>query len=60
MASISDEVVERATDLRARFGLRTPDAMQLATAIMAQADCCLTGDRVMARCKDIEVVVLVP
>ena len=60
MASISDEVVERATDLRARLGLRTPDAIHLATAIMVQADCCLTGDRGMARCNDIEVVVLGP
>jgi predicted nucleic acid-binding protein len=60
VAAIDDEIVDRATELRGRFGLRTPDAIHLATAIMAQADRCLTGDRDMARCDEIEVVVLSP
>jgi len=58
LGGVSDEVVERATDLRARLRLRTPDAIHLATAIKHEADCCLTGDRGMARCNDLKVVVL--
>lgn len=33
VAEITPAVIERATELRARYGLRTPDAIHVATAI---------------------------
>jgi predicted nucleic acid-binding protein len=40
----------RATELRAAHGLKTPDAIHLATAIEERADLFLTGDANLARC----------
>ena len=41
---INAAVIERATELRARYGFKTPDALHLATAIVHNADTVLTGD----------------
>ena len=60
LIEISAAVVERATDLRARYGFKTPDALHLATAIEERADLFLTGDGALARCAEIQVEVLVP
>jgi uncharacterized protein len=56
LVSVSDELLEQAVSLRARFGLRSADAVHLATAIAHDADVFLTGDRQLARCTDINVV----
>lgn len=55
---ITADVIERATELRVRYGLKTPDAIHLATAIELQADAVLTGDRDLARCTDVKVETL--
>lgn len=55
VAEITASVIERATDLRVRYGLKTPDAIHVATAIDLQADSILTGDRDMARCTEARV-----
>ena len=43
-APVSGLVAEEAAELRARHGLRTPDAIQLATAIRSGASSFLTND----------------
>lgn len=58
LADVSNAIIERATDLRARYGFKTPDALHLATAIELRADIFLTGDQNLARCDDIVVEVL--
>jgi predicted nucleic acid-binding protein len=58
IVEIGAAVVERATKLRAQYGLRTPDAIHAATAIEAHADRFLTGDREFARCGELSVIVL--
>lgn len=58
LAEITAEVVETATALRATHGFRPPDAIHLATAILARADVLLTGDRNLARCPGLKVEVL--
>lgn len=58
IAEISPAVVESATDLRARYGFKTPDAIHLATAILEKADTFFTGDAQLGRCAEIRVEVL--
>ncbi len=58
IGELSPELVEQATDLRARFALRGLDALHLATAARDEADVFLTGDRHLQRCTDVNVVVL--
>jgi uncharacterized protein len=58
LAEITADVVETATTLRAAHGFRAPDAIHLATAILAKADVFLTGDRNLARCPGLKVDVM--
>lgn len=60
VAEIGAEVVERATELRATHGFKTPDAIHLATAIANGADTFLTGDAALRRCSDVSVELLTP
>ncbi len=55
---LSSEVVERATELRAQFNLKTPDALHYASAVMSGAKTFLTGDESFARCNTIPVEIL--
>jgi predicted nucleic acid-binding protein len=55
---INVQVIDRATDLRAQHGFRTPDALHLATALEYRADAFLTGDAKLARCPGIQVIVV--
>jgi predicted nucleic acid-binding protein len=52
------EVADLAAKLRARYRLRTPDALQAATALRAQATGLVTNDPVFARIEGLETVVL--
>lgn len=58
IAEVSPAVVERATELRARYNLKTPDALHYATAVEVGATVFLTGDRALARCTEVPVEVL--
>ena len=55
---MSIRVAETAADLRASYNLRTPDALQLATAIVSGCQGFLTNDRGLIRVKTIPVLVL--
>jgi predicted nucleic acid-binding protein len=55
LLEITGEIIEKATELRANLNLKTPDAIHLASAILAQATSFLTGDKSLARCKDVAV-----
>lgn len=58
LVDIDDAVIEKATDLRARLNVKTPDAIHLASAIVAGASAFLTGDQALARCTDVAVEVM--
>jgi predicted nucleic acid-binding protein len=58
VAELSAAVVERATELRALYNLKTPDALHYATAVEVGATVFLTGDRALARCSEVPVEVL--
>lgn len=55
---LAPAVVEKATDLRAKLNVKTPDALHLASAIMAGANAFLTGDHGLMRCTEIPVEIL--
>jgi predicted nucleic acid-binding protein len=58
LLEMTPDVVEKATELRARLNVKTPDAIHLASAIGAKAGAFLTGDRSLARCGEIVVEIL--
>jgi predicted nucleic acid-binding protein len=55
---LDEGIAEAAATLRARHNLRTPDAIQLATAAMAGASWFLTNDADLARVPGIRMLVL--
>ena len=52
------EVASRAAEIRAQCRLRTPDALQAATALHANATALLTNDPVFRRLTNLEVLIL--
>lgn len=58
IAEITAAVIDRATLIRAQYGLKTPDAIHAATAIAEHADLLLTGDKSFTRCPEIPVEVV--
>ncbi|MGO9837139.1 MAG: type II toxin-antitoxin system VapC family toxin [Polyangiaceae bacterium] len=60
IVEVTPAIIERATELRAHYGFRSPDAIHLATAIDGGADVFLTGDAALARCTEIAVNVVAP
>ncbi len=55
---VDGPVARQAAHLRARYNLRTPDALHLATAITSGSDAFLTNDLDLKRVKDVRVIVL--
>jgi predicted nucleic acid-binding protein len=51
-------VADRAASLRGRYRLRAPDAIQLATALEADADAFLTNDRQLSRVSEVPVLLI--
>ena len=55
---MTDDVAERAAFLRAHYNLKTPDAIQVATALASSCRAFLTNDETLAPIKVINIVVL--
>ena len=51
-------VAERAAELRAKYGLKTPDALHVATALETGSQAFLTNDLALKRVTEIQVLVL--
>lgn len=58
MVMVDEAVADHASVIRAEYGIRTPDAIQLATAFLHHADIFLTNDETLKRVSDIEVITL--
>ncbi len=58
LTEVSALVIERATEFRARYNLKTPDALHYATAVEFGATSFLNGDRILSRCSELPVEVL--
>jgi predicted nucleic acid-binding protein len=58
MVSVTPELAENAAHLRARYHLRTPDALHIAAAIESGCDAFLTNDLGLKRVTELRVLVL--
>jgi predicted nucleic acid-binding protein len=47
--ALSREVIDRATEIRSRYGFKTPDAIHLAAATLSSCELFLTNDRRLDR-----------
>ena len=55
---VSNEIAEKAAWLRAQYKLKTPDAIQLATAFVTDSQVFLTNDEAQPRIEGIRVLVI--
>ena len=55
---IDEQIAHRAAVLRAKYGLKTPDALHVATALETHCDAFLTNDMGLKRVSEIKVLVL--
>jgi len=55
---ISLEVIDKATELRAKYNFKTPDALHLAAAITSACEVFLTNDHRLDRCTEIKIETL--
>ncbi len=58
MISVDARVANFVAEIRADYGFKLPDAMQLAAAISVGADVFYTNDANLTKCKDLEVVLV--
>ncbi len=58
LISVSEDIAQKAAEIRAVYNLRTPDSIQIATAIVKGADLLITNDKNWKRITEIAVVVL--
>ena len=56
--SVTAEAAQYAADLRARYSLRTPDALQVAVAIVAGCQAFLTNDIALKRVSELSILVM--
>jgi uncharacterized protein len=60
IVALSCEVIDRATEIRAQYGFKTPDAIHLAAAVASGCDVFLTNDHRLDRFTDITIEVVQP
>jgi predicted nucleic acid-binding protein len=58
LVTVDEAIATSAAALRARFRLRTPDALQVASALAMGCDALLTNDAQLARVSDLRVLIL--
>jgi predicted nucleic acid-binding protein len=58
LASIDTKTSRMAADLRARYHLKTPDALQVASALNENCDAFLTNDTGFKRVTEIRILIL--
>lgn len=58
MVAMDEPVSIKAAQLRAKYGIKTPDAIQLASVITKKGDVFVTNDERLSNVKEIEVLTL--
>jgi predicted nucleic acid-binding protein len=54
----SRDIAKRASGLKARYELRAPDSIQIATALEGKADAFIANDDYLKRIEEIEIIVM--
>ena len=55
---INENIADIASSLRANYNINTPDAIQIATSLEAQADIFITNDATLKKISEIKVLLL--
>lgn len=58
LAPVTRPVLGRAAEIRARYGLRTPDAIMVATAVESGATLAVTNDEAWQEVEEIEIMLV--
>jgi len=58
LVNIDATIAQRAAELRIQYGLKLPDALQVATAIAAGCEVFLTNDVALKRVTELQVILL--
>lgn len=56
--SLDLEVAEKAAEIRARYPLRPPDAIQIGTSLVEQAEAFITNDSRLKTISEIEIIIM--
>jgi predicted nucleic acid-binding protein len=58
LLDITNSVIDKATELRATYRFKTPDALHLASAIVAGASAFITADIQLRQCRLVNVEIV--
>ncbi|HEX8237636.1 MAG TPA: type II toxin-antitoxin system VapC family toxin [Abditibacteriaceae bacterium] len=58
VATLSRDVLEKATEIRAHHGFKTPDSIHLAAALVSSCDAFYTNNSRLNRCPDLTIDVV--
>ena len=58
LVAVDSACVEKASDIRARYGMKTPDAIQIAAALAGGASAFVTNDDQLKQVTELEVTLL--
>jgi predicted nucleic acid-binding protein len=58
LAKVDAYIADLASDLRAKYNLKAPDAINLACSLAHKAECFITNDRMLSRVKEIRVLLM--
>ena len=56
--NIDAEVAERAAEIRAKYGVKPPDALQVTTSLINNAEAFITNDKELKKIREIETIVM--
>jgi predicted nucleic acid-binding protein len=58
LVSIDSTMAEQAANLRARYNIRTPDALQIAASLITGCQAFVTNDRQLQRVTELSIIIL--
>lgn len=56
--SIDAKVAEKAAEIRAEYGIRPPDALQVGASLVNNAEAFITNDKKLKKLKEIEIIIM--
>jgi len=56
--NVDAEVAERAAEIRAKYGVKPPDALQVAASLINNAEAFITNNRELKKIREIETIIM--